>query len=100
MKKLAKLIDDGMRMLDQERLVRASGYFDAEWYARTYNDVGSPRAQAADATLDMQAGPELSVAATKTFVTSAAACVWQSSTLCCSCACSTARRRASSHPGD
>lgn len=43
MKKLAKLIDDGMRMLDQERLVRSSEYFDAEWYARTYPDVGSPR---------------------------------------------------------
>lgn len=40
MKRLAKLIDGGLRMLEQERLVRASGFFDAEWYARTYPEAG------------------------------------------------------------
>jgi glutamine---fructose-6-phosphate transaminase (isomerizing) len=40
------------------------------------NDAGSPLAAAADATLDIHAGPELSVAATKTFVTSALAGLW------------------------
>ncbi|SFB72737.1 SIS domain-containing protein [Tropicimonas isoalkanivorans] len=40
------------------------------------NDTASPLAQAANATLDIQAGPELSVAATKTFVTSAVAGLW------------------------
>lgn len=42
MKRLARLIDGGLRMLDQERLVRASGYFDADWYVRTYPEVGGP----------------------------------------------------------
>lgn len=37
------------------------------------NDAGSPLAQAADRVIDIQAGPERSVAATKTFVTSAVA---------------------------
>lgn len=37
------------------------------------NDAGSPLARASGATLDICAGPELSVAATKTFVTSAVA---------------------------
>jgi glucosamine--fructose-6-phosphate aminotransferase (isomerizing) len=37
------------------------------------NDVGSPLAAAADVVLPMEAGPELSVAATKTFVTTLAA---------------------------
>jgi glucosamine--fructose-6-phosphate aminotransferase (isomerizing) len=37
------------------------------------NHVDSPLAKASDYTLDMHAGPELSVAATKTFVTSAVA---------------------------
>ncbi len=37
------------------------------------NDPGSPLALAAEAVLDIHAGPELSVAATKTFVTSATA---------------------------
>lgn len=37
------------------------------------NDAGSPLARASDHTIDICAGPELSVAATKTFVTSAVA---------------------------
>ena len=37
------------------------------------NDAASPLAEASDQVLDIQAGPELSVAATKTFVTSAVA---------------------------
>lgn len=37
------------------------------------NDAGSPLALAADRVIDIQAGPERSVAATKTFVTSAVA---------------------------
>jgi glucosamine--fructose-6-phosphate aminotransferase (isomerizing) len=40
------------------------------------NDSASPLAVEADATLDIHAGPELSVAATKTFVTSALTCLW------------------------
>lgn len=40
------------------------------------NDVGSPLARASLHTLDIHAGPELSVAATKTFVTSAVAGLW------------------------
>ena len=40
------------------------------------NDAGSPLAGAADATLPIHAGPELSVAATKTFVTSLVAGLW------------------------
>ena len=40
------------------------------------NDPQSPLAQAASATLNIHAGPELSVAATKTFVTSLVAGVW------------------------
>ena len=44
MKRLAKLIDSGLQVLDQERIVRASGLFDAEWYVRTYPDVGGARA--------------------------------------------------------
>ena len=40
------------------------------------NTPDSPLAQVADHTLDLHAGPELSVAATKTFVTSAVAGVW------------------------
>ncbi|WP_405109718.1 SIS domain-containing protein [Phaeobacter sp. BS52] len=40
------------------------------------NDAASPLAAAADHTLDIHAGPELSVAATKTFVTSAVAGLW------------------------
>lgn len=40
------------------------------------NDSGAPLARAADATLAIAAGPEHSVAATKTFVTSAVAGLW------------------------
>ncbi|WP_424928752.1 SIS domain-containing protein [Amaricoccus tamworthensis] len=40
------------------------------------NNAGAPLAGAADHVLDLHAGPELSVAATKTFVTSAVAVVW------------------------
>jgi glucosamine--fructose-6-phosphate aminotransferase (isomerizing) len=40
------------------------------------NDAASPLAAAVDAAIDIQAGPELSVAATKTFVASAAAGLW------------------------
>ena len=40
------------------------------------NDAGSPLAAASDSTLAMHAGPERSVAATKTFVTSAVAALW------------------------
>lgn len=43
MKRLAKLIDGGLRMLDQERMVRASGFFDADWYIRTYPEAGEAR---------------------------------------------------------
>ncbi|WP_171173360.1 SIS domain-containing protein [Ruegeria sp. HKCCD8929] len=40
------------------------------------NNAGSPLAEASAHTVDIQAGPELSVAATKTFVTSAVAGLW------------------------
>jgi len=40
------------------------------------NDPASPLAEAASATLDIHAGPEISVAATKTFVTSVVAGLW------------------------
>lgn len=40
------------------------------------NDPSSPLSSAASATLDIHAGPELSVAATKTFVTSLVAGLW------------------------
>lgn len=43
MKRLAQMIDGGLRMLDQERMVRASGFFDADWYARTYPEAGGSR---------------------------------------------------------
>lgn len=33
---LSKLIDGGRRILDQERLIRDSGYLDEAWYADTY----------------------------------------------------------------
>ena len=39
---LSKLIEGGRRILDQERLIRASGLFDEAWYADTYaEDLGS-----------------------------------------------------------
>ncbi|NND21472.1 MAG: glycosyltransferase family 2 protein, partial [Silicimonas sp.] len=37
MNRLTRLIDGGIRMLDAERLIRASGLFDPDWYARTYS---------------------------------------------------------------
>lgn len=37
---LSRIIDGGRRFLDQERLVRASGLFDAEWYAGRYPEAG------------------------------------------------------------
>nr|WP_170541815.1 SIS domain-containing protein [Ruegeria arenilitoris] len=40
------------------------------------NDAASPLAEVSDHAIDIQAGPELSVAATKTFVTSAVAGLW------------------------
>jgi glutamine---fructose-6-phosphate transaminase (isomerizing) len=40
------------------------------------NDAASPLSEMANATLDIHAGPELSVVATKTFVTSAVAGLW------------------------
>lgn len=40
------------------------------------NDPASPLAQVSDHTLNLHAGPELSVAATKTFVNSAVAGIW------------------------
>ena len=40
------------------------------------NDPDSPLAQVADHTLNLHAGPEISVAATKTFVNSAVAGIW------------------------
>ncbi|MEQ9039225.1 MAG: glycosyltransferase family 2 protein [Silicimonas sp.] len=41
MRRLAKLIDSGLRVIDQEKLVRTSEYFDPEWYVRTYPEVGA-----------------------------------------------------------
>ena len=36
---LSKLIEGGRRILDQERMIRASGLFDENWYAETYGEV-------------------------------------------------------------
>lgn len=38
---LSRLIDGGLRILDQERLVRESGFWDAAWYAARYPEAGS-----------------------------------------------------------
>jgi fructoselysine-6-P-deglycase FrlB-like protein len=59
-------------IVDLTRAARAGGAYTLA----VTNDAASPLAAAADATLDIHAGPELSVAATKTFVTSALACLW------------------------
>jgi glucosamine--fructose-6-phosphate aminotransferase (isomerizing) len=59
-------------IVDLTRAARAGGAY----AIAVTNDAASPLAAAADATLDIHAGPELSVAATKTFVTSALACLW------------------------
>jgi glucosamine--fructose-6-phosphate aminotransferase (isomerizing) len=58
--------------VDLTRAARAGGAYTLA----VTNDAASPLAAAADATLDIHAGPELSVAATKTFVTSALSCLW------------------------
>ncbi len=57
---------------DIVELARAAGEGGALTVAVT-NHPGSPLAEVSDHTLDIHAGPELSVAATKTFVTSAVA---------------------------
>ncbi|MCU4652789.1 SIS domain-containing protein [Roseibacterium sp. SDUM158016] len=59
-------------IVDLTRAARTGGAYTVA----VTNDAASPLAGAADATLDIHAGPELSVAATKTFVTSALACLW------------------------
>lgn len=40
MPKFPRLLESRLRDLDQEKLVLGSGYFDADWYARAYPDVG------------------------------------------------------------
>lgn len=59
-------------IVDLTRAARTGGAYTVA----VTNDAGSPLGRAADATLDIHAGPERSVAATKTFVTSALACLW------------------------
>lgn len=39
---LSRFIDNGLRSREQERLVRESGLFDAEWYVARYPEVGKP----------------------------------------------------------
>ncbi len=59
-------------IVDLTRTAKAGGAYGIA----VTNDPASPLALAADATLDIHAGPELSVAATKTFITSALVCLW------------------------
>ncbi len=59
-------------IVDLTRAARAGGAY----AVAVTNDATSPLAGSADAALDIHAGPELSVAATKTFVTSALTCLW------------------------
>jgi glucosamine--fructose-6-phosphate aminotransferase (isomerizing) len=59
-------------IVDLTRAARAGGAYTVA----VTNNAASPLSDAADATLDIHAGPELSVAATKTFVTSALATIW------------------------
>ncbi|MDG4650399.1 SIS domain-containing protein [Roseibacterium sp. SDUM158017] len=59
-------------IVDLTRAARTGGAYSIA----VTNDAASPLAKAADVTLDIHAGPERSVAATKTFVTSALACLW------------------------
>ncbi|HCQ64503.1 MAG TPA: aminotransferase [Rhodobacteraceae bacterium] len=59
-------------IVDLARNTRESGAFTVA----ITNDTGAPLAGAASATLGLHAGPELSVAATKTFVTSLVAGLW------------------------
>ena len=37
---LTRIFDGGLRILDQERLVRTSGLWDADWYANRYPETG------------------------------------------------------------
>ena len=39
---LSRIIDGGMRVIDREKLIRSSGFFDAEWYAARYPEAGKP----------------------------------------------------------
>ena len=59
-------------IVEMARMARAGG---ALSIALT-NNPGSPLAQVSDHTLNLHAGPELSVAATKTFVNSAVSGLW------------------------
>ncbi len=59
-------------IVEMARMARASGSLS---FAMT-NDATSPLARVSDHTLNLHAGPELSVAATKTFVTSAVSAIW------------------------
>lgn len=59
-------------IVEMARMARTSG---ALSIAMT-NDATSPLAAVSDHTLNLHAGPELSVAATKTFVTSAVSAIW------------------------
>lgn len=59
-------------IVELTRSARASGAY----AVAITNDAASPLAQAASATLCLHAGPELSVAATKTYVTSLVAGLW------------------------
>lgn len=54
--------------MEKERIVRASGYFDADWYARTYPEVGDPREALAHflqtgTALEYDPGPNFSTSA-------------------------------------
>lgn len=59
-------------IVEMARMSRAAGSLSI---ALT-NDPSSPLANVSDHTLNLHAGPELSVAATKTFVTSAVTAIW------------------------
>ena len=59
-------------IVEMARMAQASGSLS---FAMT-NDATSPLARVSDHTLNLHAGPELSVAATKTFVTSAVSAIW------------------------
>lgn len=72
---LALAVSQSGQSPDIVRLTRSLREGGARTIAIT-NNPASPLADAADATLPVQAGPELSVAATKTFVTSGVAGLW------------------------
>jgi glucosamine--fructose-6-phosphate aminotransferase (isomerizing) len=59
-------------IVEMARMARAAGALSVA----ITNDIRSPLGAASEHRLDLHAGPELSVAATKTFVTSAVAAVW------------------------